>query len=131
VRITVRSLVLIAISSALLGGACVALYEGMASRRLATNLVLDSEAGLVIDDVNTLALLRRRGTDELVNAKEQDLSGRIWALSEAFTAKTLPPKGRLAKALKSAARYRAGHPFETGDTQVDHSVERLLKSVGP
>jgi hypothetical protein len=81
----------------------------------------------IIEDVNVLIGLRRGEIDSLIEIREKALSSEIVAFHSTFPTEVLSNTNSI-RILRTAARYRAEHPFKTGDADVDTVVEELLKN---
>jgi hypothetical protein len=96
-------------------------------RNVYTSLVLETPYTRIVDSVTTLTHLRRESYADLSEEKERELSGDIYALSIAQPVKSLTEKQR--SYLLMAARYRAEHPFKTGDSEIDEAAQRFLSEA--
>jgi hypothetical protein len=108
-----------------LGSVVITAYESRRLGRISGELILESSRSRVLDDLNTLASLRRGDAAELIKAKEEDLSTELYGLARAFPTNSLSAPITV-KILRNAAKYRASHPYTTGKNDIDQAIEDLL-----
>ncbi len=122
-----RYLLAAAVAGMILGGGAIGLYQTIVFRRTYEELTFSVPTGTIIEEVNTLTSLRENRTDEVIQLKEEDLSRDICVLWGGFAPKIASDK-LASKALRMAARYRSRHPFNTGDADLDSTVQGCLDS---
>jgi hypothetical protein len=110
----------------IIGGSGVGMYQAYTFRRISNDLILTAARGRVLEGVSTLAALRRDGSKAVLTSKEIALSEDIATLTVGFP-KEIHSDEMTTKTLRMVAKYRADHPFKTGQAEVDHVVEGTLK----
>ena len=109
---------------ALFGGAVTGYYQAQRFQRLSNQMTFGELSGLIIEEVNTLAGLRKDKPESLIDRKEEELNDSLYTLSQGFPAAAAIKD--VARATKLAAGYRRVHPFRSGNQEIDRAVDELL-----
>jgi hypothetical protein len=113
----------------MIGAVTIGYFQTAKIERVSNNFILEECWSRIIDDVNTLASIRKDRIADLAASREEELSRQVYAVElavESGEPLSEETRKRISDALKRAAAYRASHPFQLGEAEIDAAVQKAL-----
>ncbi len=112
---------------AMLGALTVGMYYRKLLRHEMSQSIIQASQSKLLFAVDSLTLVRKERSSEFCKNKEEEISSEVYALSQILSPSSMTEEQR--RLFSMVARYRENFPYETGDSNVDHSVKEFLAKV--